>query len=114
VPCVIPNVSKDQDCALTITNNTYLCKWILSLNEEHRQKFSTSTINYKFDIFVVGSENKNFLYRRIKVDLADLINYEKLLVDHKLEIEQSSSKIMLVAKKFFETQGVKTVYDSEI
>lgn len=103
-----------DNASLTITNNTFLKVWILELAEEDKLRLANNVINYKFKIFIADSANKNFLYRVLTIDLNDLVTYNKLMINHKHDIENLPNKILLSTTPFLKSYGLRTTYESEI
>lgn len=92
----------DWSRALTIENIED--SWCFQLRDDQQGLLKDYNLNMYIEFFIVDKMNDNFVYRIIKVSLADLVNNQKLFIEHKNKIERLNSN-KIYTKKFFKTYG---------
>ena len=95
----------------TIENYPLLKQWGFQLRPDQRETLQSHNLNTAFEVFVVDKNNNNMLIRSIKLSLRDLINTDRLYVEHGVPIEANIENRLFV-KNFFSTIGYQILYDT--
>jgi hypothetical protein len=107
VPCV-----DHWDNMFTVENYPLLNKWGFQLRPDQKNILKTHNLNTSFEVFVVDKNNNSFLIRTIKVTLGELINLDRVYVDHISSKETDITSINIFVRKFFSTTGYQILYDT--
>lgn len=105
---------KDSDIGFVIKNYPDARKWVFKISPLTKTYFkSYYSLNTQVEIYVVDADNRNFLYRTFKISFADLIEKDKVIIEHVSGIECETSKIKIMTNKFFANFGYRVCYDTE-
>ncbi len=96
----------------TIENYPLLKKWAVTLRSDQRTVLKNYNLNTVFEVYVVDSNNHNFLFRTIKIFLKDVIDNDRYFIDYSNDIEADIKRIDVFVKKFFDTTGYQVLYDT--
>jgi hypothetical protein len=99
------------DSMFTIENYPLLKQWGFQLRPDQQETLQSHNLNTTFEVFVVDKNNNNMLIRSIKLSLRDLINTDRLYVEHVVPIEANIENRLFV-KNFFSTIGYQILYDT--
>lgn len=100
-----------SQAVLEVVNDLNKNAWVISINEDERDRLRNNIIDYTLRLFVTSSMNKNFLYRTITVDLNKLVNHDNVVIEHKFDIESVPNKIAVSTIKFFDSYGLRNKYE---
>jgi hypothetical protein len=100
------------DSMFTVENYPLLNKWGFQLSFDQKNILKTHNLNTSFEIFVVDKRNNSFLIRTIKLTLGELINLDRVYVDHISLKEKDVTSINIFVRKFFSTTGYQILYDT--
>ncbi len=105
VSLVEPTDVSHWDSVCTIENYKLDKTWGVQLRPDQKLILKNHNLNTSFDIFVVDKNNLNFIFRTITVSLNDLINTDRVYVQHIYDIEQDPDQFRVFVKKFFSSVG---------
>lgn len=105
VSLVEPTDVSHWDSVCTIENYKLDKTWGVQLRPDQKLILKNHNLNTSFDIFVVDKNNLNFIFRTITVSLNDLINTDRVYVEHIHDIEQDPNQFRVFVKKFFSSVG---------
>jgi hypothetical protein len=101
-------ISQTTDHAtVTVFNDIENKNWIITLDEDERQRLHNSVASYTKQIYITAHENKNILYRVFDVNLNSLITNGSVTVPHEMIVESITSKVRLFTIKFFDSYALK-------
>jgi hypothetical protein len=95
----------------TIENYPLLKQWGFQLRPDQRVILTQHNLNTAFEIFIVDKDYNNMLIRSIKILLKDLLNDDRIYIEHKLHKEADVENRIFV-RKFFSTIGYQILYDT--
>lgn len=105
-------VNTDGNSMFTISNYPTLKHWVFKLHQSQKAVLRQHNLSTSFEVFVVDRDNRNFLFRTIKLPLQDLLDNEQVYVSHESLKETDDSNITVFVKKFFETTDYRVLYDT--
>ena len=106
----VPNVDH-WDSMFTIENYPLLKQWGFQLRPDQRAILKQHNLNTAFEIFIVDKDYNNMLIRSIKILLKDLLDDDRIYIEHKLHKEADVENRIFV-RKFFSTIGYQILYDT--
>lgn len=99
------------DSMFTIENYPLMNKWGFQLRPDQRDLMKKYNLNTSFEIYITSRSNLNFLIRTIKIPLNELVENDRLFVDHVSRYEKSIHNKIFI-RKFFTTTGFQILYDT--
>jgi hypothetical protein len=105
-------VDTDSNSMFTISNYPALKQWGFKLHTAQKAILRQHNLSTSFEVFVVDRDNRNFLFRTIKLPLQELLDNEQVYVSHESPKETDASNITVFVKKFFETTDYRVLYDT--
>lgn len=99
------------DSMFTIENYPLLKQWGFQLRPDQRAILKQHNLNTAFEIFIVDKDYNNILIRSIKLLLKDLLDDDRIYIEHKLHKEADVENRIFV-RKFFSTIGYQILYDT--
>jgi hypothetical protein len=106
----VPNVDH-WNSMFTIENYPLLKQWGFQLRPDQRSILKQHNLNTAFEIFIVDKDYNNMLIRSIKILLKDLLDDDRIYIEHKLHKEADVENRIFV-RKFFSTIGYQILYDT--
>lgn len=111
---LIPILRTEEKATVTVYNDIENKNWIVSLDEDERQRLHNAVANYLKQVYVTAEENKNILYRVFDVDLNQLIAKGSIEIPHETVVESITSKIRLFTIRFFDSYALKEKYEPKV
>lgn len=100
-----PEVVTHWDSVCTVENYKTDSIWGIQLRPDQKTILKNHNLNTVFEIYIVDNKNLNFIFRTITVALSDLINSDRVYINHQYEIEKNSDQFRVFVKKFFSSVG---------
>jgi hypothetical protein len=102
---LVDEVASEHTLMLIEWNQKDNC-WNFSINPEHKSQLLEMGVSTKLLFFVSKESNANFLVRTIDIDLASLVQLDKLSVPFISKMEQDISSLSVSTRRFFDSYGL--------
>ena len=99
------------DSMFTIENYPLLQQWGFQLRPDQQTILKHHNLNTAFEIFIVDKDYNTILVRSIKLFLKDLLENDRIYVNHEMSKEADVENRIFV-RKFFSTIGYQILYDT--